>query len=156
MEMRRGLLQTHGCSAIFPPVNSSAWCGANPHLPPPCVGLRHLLLLSASQSNRLGRSFLRLLAFAIPISYPRDNSVTLGVFLAGSATSGKTGRSVLWVGPTVWGYGPRLCLQEVRPREEGPGPQLGWPVLGSCGMSLQHLGSQCPLAACPCWNSWKG
>ena len=53
MEMWRGLLQTHGCSAVLLPLNSSAWRGANPHLPPPYVRLQHLLLLSASQSNRI-------------------------------------------------------------------------------------------------------
>lgn len=88
---------------------------------------------------RPGRSFLRLLAFAIPVSYPRDNSVTLGVFLAGSATSGKTGRSVLWVGPTVWGYGPRLCR---RPGRERRAQARSW-----AGLSLAHVGCRCSIWA---------
>lgn len=152
MEMRRGLLQTHCCSALLLPLNSSAWHGANP--------ISLLLRLGSvicfycphhrgTGFIKPGRSFLWLLASAIPVSHPRDNSVTLGVLLVGSATSGNTGRSVLRVGRR---YGDMVHVSICR----RPGPQLGWPVPGSHGLSLQPLGSQCPLAACPCWNSWKG
>ena len=86
------------------------------------------------------RSFPRLLASALPVSHPRDNSVTLGWFLEGPATSGKQ-----WGLSHGWGpqYGDMVYVSVCRrPGWERRAQARSW-----AGLSLAHMGCRCSIWA---------